>query len=40
MASVKLAEVVSGVLIFDNIVLIRVAVWVVILVGCKMKNIK
>ena len=37
MTTVELAEVVWGVLTFDNIVLISVAVWVIILVGSKTK---
>ena len=39
MVAVKLPDIMSGSIIFENILSIRVLEWLVILVGCKMKGI-
>ena len=40
MVAVKLPDVLSGSIKFENILSIRVLEWLVILVGCKIKVIK
>ena len=40
MVAVKLPDVMSGSIIFENILSIRVLKWLVVLVGCKIKGIK
>ena len=39
MVAVKLADIMSGSITFENILSIRVLEWLVILVGCKIKGI-
>ena len=40
MVAVKLPDIMSGSITFQNILFIRVLEWLVILVGCKLKGIK
>ena len=40
MVVVKLPDIMSGSITFENILSIRVLEWLVILVGCKIKGIK
>ena len=37
MVEVKLPDIMSGALMFENVLSIRVSEWLVILVGCKIK---
>ena len=39
MVAVKLPDIMSGTITFENILSIRVLKWLVILVGCKIKGI-
>ena len=39
MVAVKLPDIMSGSITFENILAIRVLEWLVILVGCKFKGI-
>ena len=39
MVAVKLPDIMSGSVTFENILSIRVLIWLVILVGCKIKGI-
>ena len=39
MVAVKLPDIMSGLLTFENILSIRVVEWLVILAGCKIKGI-
>ena len=39
MVAVKLPDIISGSITFENILSIRVLVWLAILVGCKIKGI-
>ena len=39
MVAVKLPDIMSGSMMFENILSIRVLEWLVILVGCKIKGI-
>ena len=39
MVAVKLPDIMSGSITFENILYIRVLEWLVILVGCKIKSI-
>ena len=39
MVAVKLSDIMSGLITFENISSIRVLEWLVILVGCKIKGI-
>ena len=39
MVAVKLPDIMSGSITFENILFIRVLEWLVILVGCKIKGV-
>ena len=39
MVAVKLQDIMSGSITFENILFIRVLEWLVVLVGCKIKGI-
>ena len=39
MVAIKLPDIMSGSIIFENILSVRVLEWLVILVGCKIKGI-
>ena len=39
MVAVKLSDIMSGSIMFENILSIRVLEWLVILVGCKIKGV-
>ena len=39
MVTVKLSDIISGSITFENVLYIRVLEWVIILFGCKIKGI-